>query len=85
MTRGPATLAVKAQCPILMVFVFRRPDHRHVMRFDRPIEIDPAWDEETAIRRLTEMHTARLAAAVREAPAMYYWVHRRWKTRPPQA
>jgi len=83
-TRGPATLAVKAQCPLLMVFVFRQPDHSHVMRFDPPIEIDPAWDEETAIRRLTEMHTERLAVAVREAPAMYYWVHRRWKTRPPQ-
>lgn len=82
-TRGPAALAVKAQCPVLMVFVFRQPDHRHVMRFDPPLEIDPAWDEKTAIRRLTEMHTARLAAAVREAPAMYYWVHRRWKTRPP--
>ncbi len=82
-SRGPATLAVKAGAPLLMVFVFRQPDNRHVMRIEPAIEIDPAWDEETAIRRLTEIHTARLEQAVREAPAMYYWVHRRWKTRPP--
>jgi len=81
-SRGPATLAVKAGCPLLMAFVYRQPDHSHVMRIEPVIEIDPAWDQETAIRRLTEIHTARLAEAVRETPAMYYWVHRRWKTRP---
>ncbi len=82
--RGPATLAVKAGCPILVAFVYRQPDHSHVMKLEPLIEIDPAWDNETAIRRLTEIHTAKLAEAVREAPAMYYWLHRRWKTRPPE-
>ena len=80
---GPATLAAKAGCPLLMVFVYRQPDYSHVMRIEPAIEIDPAWDHETTVRRLTEIHTARLEEAVREAPAMYYWVHRRWKTRPP--
>jgi KDO2-lipid IV(A) lauroyltransferase len=84
-SKGPATLAVKAGVPILMAFVSRGPDHRHVLRVEAPIEIDPTWSEETAIKRLTEIHTARLAEAVRQAPAMYYWVHRRWKTRPPPA
>jgi KDO2-lipid IV(A) lauroyltransferase len=81
---GPATLAVKAGCPLLMVFVYRQPDGSHVMKIEPAIEIDPAWDHDTAVRRLTEIHTARLEEAVREAPAMYYWVHRRWKTRPPE-
>ena len=81
-SRGPATMAVKAGCPMLMVFLYRQPDNSHVMKFEPTIEIDPAWDQETAIDRLTEIHTARLEQAVREAPQMYYWVHRRWKTRP---
>ncbi len=80
---GPATLAAKAGCPLLMVFVYRQPDHSHVMRIEPPIEIDPAWDHETTVQRMTEIHTARLEEAVRKAPAMYYWVHRRWKTQPP--
>jgi KDO2-lipid IV(A) lauroyltransferase len=84
-TRGPATLAVQAGVPIVMAIVFRQPDNRHVIRIGPRIDIDPAWDEETAIRRMTERHTAALEEAIREAPAMYYWVHRRWKTRPPES
>lgn len=80
--RGAATMAVKAGCPIILAFSFRQPDNTHLLRIAPPLEADPGWDEETAIRRLTEMHTQRLEAAVREAPAMYYWVHRRWKTQP---
>ncbi len=83
-TRGPATLAVKAGCPLLMAFLYRQPDHSHLLKISKMIEIDPAWDNETAIGKLTEIHTAKLEEAVREAPAMYYWVHRRWKTQPPQ-
>jgi Kdo2-lipid IVA lauroyltransferase/acyltransferase len=83
-SRGPATLAVKAECPILMAFLYRQPDYSHVLKIEPIIEIDPAWDEETAIRRLTEIHTAKLEEAVRRAPAMYYWVHRRWKSSPVQ-
>ncbi len=83
-SRGPATLAVKAGCPILMAFLYRQPDNSHLLKIEPIIEIDPAWDEETAIRRLTEIHTAKLEEAVRRAPAMYYWVHRRWKSSPVQ-
>lgn len=83
-SRGPATLAVKAGCPILMAFLYRQPDYSHVLKIEPIIEIDPEWDEETAIRRLTEIHTAHLEEAVRRAPAMYYWVHRRWKSSPHQ-
>jgi len=82
-SRGPATLAVRARCPIVMAFLFRQADHSHVLRVGPVIEIDPTWNDETAIARLTEIHTAKLEEAVREDPAMYYWVHRRWKTRPP--
>jgi len=82
-SRGPATMAVKAGVPIVMAAMFRKPDHSHILRVGPVLEIDPEWDTETAITRLTEMHTETLDKAVREMPAMYYWVHRRWKTRPP--
>ncbi len=83
-SKGPATLAVRAGCPILMAFLYRQPDYSHVLKIEPVIEVDPAWDEETAIRRLTEIHTAKLEEAVRRAPTMYYWVHRRWKSSPVQ-
>jgi KDO2-lipid IV(A) lauroyltransferase len=81
--RGPALMAVKAQCPIVMAFVTRRPDGSHLLRVEPPLEVDPAWTEEEGVRIMTERHTALLAAAVRRDPDQYYWIHRRWKTQPP--
>jgi KDO2-lipid IV(A) lauroyltransferase len=70
--------------PIITGFIFRQPDGRHLVKVDPPFAPDPDWDEETAVARLTEIHTRRLEAAIRKAPDQYFWLHRRWKTRPPE-
>ena len=81
--RGTAYFAWKLKVPIITGFIFRQADGRHVMEVDPPFSADPDWDEETAVARLTEIHVARLEAAIRKAPEQYFWLHRRWKTRPP--
>jgi len=81
--RGTAYFAWKLKVPILTGYCFRQPDGRHVAVLDPPFAADPDWDEETAVARLTELHTRRLEAAIRKAPEQYFWLHRRWKTRPP--
>lgn len=83
-SRGPATLAVKAGVPIVFAAMFRQSDHSHVLRVGPVLEADPDLGEEAAITDLTERHTRVLEEVVREMPAMYYWVHRRWKSRPPE-
>jgi len=81
--RGTAYFAWKLKVPIVTGFIFRQPDGRHVVEVDPPFSAEPEWDEETAVARLTEIHVARLEAAIRKAPEQYFWFHRRWKTRPP--
>lgn len=81
--RGTAYFAWKLKVPIITGYIFRQPDGRHVTEVGDPFAADPEWDEETAVARLTEIHTARLEAAIRKAPEQYFWLHRRWKTRPP--
>ena len=81
--RGTAYFAWKLKVPIITGFIFRQADGRHIMEVDPPFGADPDWDEETAVARLTEIHVARLEAAIRKAPEQYFWLHRRWKTRPP--
>ncbi len=81
--RGTAYFAWKFKVPILTGFIFRQPDGRHVVELDAPFGAEPGEEEEAAVVRLTEIHTARLAAAIRKAPEQYFWLHRRWKTRPP--
>lgn len=82
--RGAAYLAWKLNCPLITGFIFRQPDGRHLVQADPPVEPDRNLPEDEAVRLLTEIHVRRLEAAVRRAPEQYFWVHRRWKTRPPE-
>jgi KDO2-lipid IV(A) lauroyltransferase len=80
-SRGPALVAIRAGVPLFVGIALRRPDGRYDVRVEE-VESDRGGPRDAAIERLTAAFTARLEAAVREAPAQYFWLHRRWKTRP---
>jgi len=82
--RGPAYLAFRTGCPIVPSFIARQPNGHHHTTITPPIEVNPDWDEETAVRELTQAYTKRLEDFIRRIPEQYFWVHRRWKTRPPE-
>ena len=81
--KGPAFFAWKANVPIVQGYVRRLPDGRHVAKIEPPIYPDPTAPEDEEVRRLTQRFTKDLERWVRAHPENYYWVHRRWKTRPP--
>lgn len=81
--RGPAYMAWRTGAPLVPCAILRRPDGGHHVVITEPIPVDPAWDEATAVAELTRLHTRRLEAFIRLRPDLYFWVHRRWKTRPP--
>lgn len=81
--RGPAYLAYRLGCPIIFGHINRLPNGQHRVTFEPPLFADPDWDEPTAIARLTEAHVRTLERVIRSAPEHYWWLHRRWKTRPP--
>ncbi len=79
---GPARIALATGAPIVMGFDLRRPDGRHEIDVDPPLVVlDPAAPD--AAERLTALHVAALERRVREQPELWFWLHRRWKTRPP--
>jgi len=79
---GPARLALKTGAPIVMGFSVRRPDGRFDLQIEAPLELaDPEAPE--AVPRLTAHHVAVLETQVRARPELWFWLHRRWKTRPP--
>ncbi len=80
--RGAALFAIKTGAPLFLGTALRRGKGYEV-RLER-IDVDRSGELEDAIYRLTAAFTARLEAVVRTAPEQYLWLHRRWKTRPPE-
>ena len=79
---GPARLSLKSGAPIVMGFAVRRPDGRIDVEVEGPLQVpDPGAPD--AVARLTALHVAVLEARVRARPELWFWLHRRWKTRPP--
>lgn len=78
---GPARLALATGAPIVMGFPVRQPDGRHILELEPPQLPGPEGAD--AVERLTAWHTSRLEAWVRRFPHQWFWLHRRWKTAPP--
>lgn len=80
---GPAELSLRTGAPIIMGFDRRRTDGRHELVIEAPLDPGDRLAPAAALR-LTAAHTARLEHHVREQPEMWFWLHRRWKTSPPE-
>jgi len=80
--RGPAIFSIRKQCPIVALFLLRRGLDRHLAVIEEPIWPDPRLKGREAIRDLTQRYTRILEKHIRERPGQYFWMHRRWKTRP---
>lgn len=83
--RAAALLSRRTGAPIIPMFDRRLPGIlRHRIRFLDPIRPVRTTDAEGDVRRMTEAYTRCLEEAIREAPDQWLWLHRRWRTRPPE-
>jgi KDO2-lipid IV(A) lauroyltransferase len=78
---GPARIALATGAPIIMGRAVRRADGRHDLRIEPALEVGDGKAADAAVQ-LTARHVAVLERWVRERPELWFWLHRRWKTRP---
>jgi len=79
---GAASLALKAGCPMVPVFIHRRLNGRHLVEVHPPLPVPPEGSKEDQIRQLTAAATAAIEKHIRAHPEQWVWMHRRWRTRP---
>lgn len=80
-----ALLAIHRRVPIIAGYAARtRPGFRYVFHVERIIRPEE-WESRTdAIAWITREYAAAFERSIRTYPEQYLWVHRRWKTRPPE-
>ncbi len=85
--RAAADLALRFGCPVFVGWSRRRGPKAgdgYVLEVE-PVSYDPApADKEAEALRITATCTARMEQAIRQAPSEWVWMHRRWKTKPPE-
>ena len=75
---GPAQLALKFGAPLLVGAAIRTgPGQFKILA--QQVEIKP----DDTVETLTQRHVKILEGFIRQYPEQYFWLHRRWKTRPP--
>jgi KDO2-lipid IV(A) lauroyltransferase len=84
--RGPAAFVLKTAAPIVFCVAIREPNGRHrveaeLLTFDF-FKNGGNIAEEEKLRLATEAWTKVLEKYVRQYPDHWFWMHRRWKTKP---
>ena len=68
--------------PIIPAYVRRTEDGDHVGTILPAILPDVSRPQEEEVHRLTQAYTDQMNRWIRAYPEHYFWVHRRWKSRP---
>ncbi len=79
---GPVVLSLRTKAALLPAFIVRQPDDTHRIIFEPEMELQEEKDYQQPllvnIQRLTDI----IERYIRQYPAEWGWIHRRWKSKP---
>jgi KDO2-lipid IV(A) lauroyltransferase len=81
--KGAAMFSLRTGAPVVFAESYRNDDGKLVVHLERLGREDLPEDHDEAILELTKRYTFRLEQAIRRHPEQWFWMHRRWKTKPP--
>ncbi len=79
---GAAAFALRTGATVVPTFGWRRPDDRHVVEIGEPVPLIETGDREQDILANTARYTKVIEEQIRAHPAQWFWLHKRWKSRP---
>jgi KDO2-lipid IV(A) lauroyltransferase len=78
-----ALLAMQYEVPVVIGYARRLNDEFKFVVGAQDIIYPADWKtQDDPMRYITQRYTTALEQAIRADPGQYWWVHRRWKTRP---
>jgi KDO2-lipid IV(A) lauroyltransferase len=79
----PAYLAMRSGALVFFLLDLPLGDGRHQVIIEGPLEPPDTGDRQADVLAFMQDLNDRLERWVRKHPDRWYWLHRRWKTRPP--
>ncbi|MFZ5907602.1 MAG: lysophospholipid acyltransferase family protein [Nitrospirota bacterium] len=80
-TKMPALIARKTGAAVIPAFI-HRTDKGHVIRIYPAVELSANSDKDQALIEDTRQFSSFIETYIREHPAEWLWIHRRWKRVP---
>jgi KDO2-lipid IV(A) lauroyltransferase len=81
--KGPGLFAVRCGCPVIPLFIVREGYEKHHAMILPEVVIKKTGDAGKDISAYCQAYTAAIEDFVRKYPDHWFWIHKRWKTRPP--
>jgi KDO2-lipid IV(A) lauroyltransferase len=78
-TPAAALLALRCKSPVIHGFCVREADGQLSLRLDPPLNLQRTGDLRADLIANTQMMTDVVERAIREHPAQWLWLHKRWK------
>jgi KDO2-lipid IV(A) lauroyltransferase len=80
---GPAQIARRTGCPVIPAFDLREDDGRHTIKILPPLGLESTDDTDADAWENTRRMSACLERMILSHPDQWFWLHKRWRTRPP--
>lgn len=77
---SPVAIALKTGATILPTFIVRQPDGSHRAIIESPLALKRTDTKEKDLVINTQKFTKIIESYIRQYPAQWIWMHRRWKT-----
>lgn len=81
---GAAVFALRTDAAVLPTFGWRNPDNTHTVVVDPAVPLIRTEDYRQDIIANTAQYTKTIEDKIRAHPEQWFWLHKRWKSRPPE-
>jgi len=78
-----ATIALRTDAPVLPTFIIKKPDGYKLV-IEKALVLPRTGRLKTDLLEITALFTKVIEGYVRQYPDHWLWLHRRWRTRPPE-
>ncbi len=80
---GAAAFALRTDAVVLPTHSWRNPDNRLSIVIEEPAPLIRTGDRDHDLLANTAQYTKMIESHIRAHPEQWFWLHKRWKSRPP--